>query len=339
MKNFTQPRSRFSRVILTACLGFVVASAQAHPEAVVQSLKDYLALRKQLGIKKAASVDALDVLIGSKKLEIRGKVKGAFEVDGRRSILVERSDNGTQLIDADEIPEWLIGREVDARLIVVAIRTSEADSLGVRLIAVAPESEVAKYDIVPPTPKPKSGGKVSRNSRFAPPLVSRGGSTVRGISDWLVQRYASFIKGQNRRLADNECLKISNAVLGYSVRYGVDPRLIMAILFCESGFKPNSTSHSGAMGLGQLMPDTARELGVYNAYDTTQNLYGTVKLIRGHLEKFSGNDAFRSLSLALAAYNAGPGAVTRHGGVPPYRETQRYVQKVVAVYRQLCRND
>lgn len=95
------------------------------------------------------------------------------------------------------------------------------------------------------------------------------------------------------------------------------------------------------MGLGQLMPETARSLGVSNAYDVTQNLYGTIRYISGHIDNYrtkSGDD-FDSIVLALAAYNAGPGAVRRHGGVPPYRETQNYVRKVMAIYNQLCGND
>jgi soluble lytic murein transglycosylase-like protein len=107
----------------------------------------------------------------------------------------------------------------------------------------------------------------------------------------------------------------------------------------ESGFNPNSVSRSGAMGLGQLMPGTARWMGVADPFDTTQNLYGSVKLLRQHLDKYrrqTGGEDFESLVLSLAAYNAGEGAVRRHGGVPPYRETQSYVRKVVGLYYKLA---
>ena len=109
----------------------------------------------------------------------------------------------------------------------------------------------------------------------------------------------------------------------------------LAMVMAESNFNPNATSSVGAMGLGQLMPGTAKGLGVTNAYDTTQNLYGTVRMIKGHLERYgkqTGNN-FDTLVLSLAAYNAGSGAVRRHGGVPPYRETQNYIRKVVSYYR------
>ncbi|MCB8931914.1 MAG: lytic transglycosylase domain-containing protein [Chthonomonadaceae bacterium] len=113
----------------------------------------------------------------------------------------------------------------------------------------------------------------------------------------------------------------------------------MAMLMVESGFDPGATSRTGAMGLGQLMPGTARGMGVGNPYDSIENLYGTVRLIRGHLDKYgkqTGNaGSYESLVLALAAYNAGGGAVARHGGVPPYRETQNYIRKVIALYERL----
>jgi soluble lytic murein transglycosylase-like protein len=131
-------------------------------------------------------------------------------------------------------------------------------------------------------------------------------------------------------------MKIAQGVVGFSLRYGVDARLVMAILMTESTFDPNEVSHAGARGLGQLMPDTARELGVRNVHDPAENIYGSVKLMRQHLDRYyrqTRGDGFQALVLSLAAYNAGPGAVRRHGGVPPYRETQRYIQKVQRYYR------
>ena len=85
------------------------------------------------------------------------------------------------------------------------------------------------------------------------------------------------------------------------------------------------------MGLGQLMPETARGLGVTNAYDPIQNIGAAVHLLRGHLDQYGGQ-----IALTMAAYNAGPGAVHKYHGVPPYRETRRYVARVAALYRQLC---
>ncbi len=107
----------------------------------------------------------------------------------------------------------------------------------------------------------------------------------------------------------------------------VDPALIKAIIANESGFNANATSNVGAQGLMQLMPGTASGLGVTDAYDPAQNVAGGTKYIKGLLDRFNGD-----VRLAVAAYNAGPGAVEKYGGVPPYAETQNYVQNVLASY-------
>ncbi|GHB98407.1 lytic transglycosylase domain-containing protein [Thermomonas carbonis] len=105
--------------------------------------------------------------------------------------------------------------------------------------------------------------------------------------------------------------------------HGVDESIVRAIIHAESAFNPNALSRVGAQGLMQLMPGTAREVGVSDAFDPVQNIGGGVRYLAMLLKRFNGN-----LTLAAAGYNAGPGAVAKYGGVPPYSETRRYVERV-----------
>lgn len=109
--------------------------------------------------------------------------------------------------------------------------------------------------------------------------------------------------------------------------YGIDVKLLKSIAYCESSFDPKNVSHSGAMGIMQLMPDTAASMGVSNAFDPYQNIMGGAKFFSMMLNRYDGN-----VSLALAAYNAGPGNVDKYGGIPPFKETQNYVPKVLGHY-------
>jgi soluble lytic murein transglycosylase-like protein len=115
--------------------------------------------------------------------------------------------------------------------------------------------------------------------------------------------------------------------------HGVDPRLVAAVAHRESRFNPKAVSPVGAVGLMQLMPATARYLGVKDIFDARQNVFGGVRYLRTLLDTFHGD-----LDLTLAAYNAGPGAVQKYNGVPPYRETRNYVSSIRAAYERALQN-
>lgn len=123
------------------------------------------------------------------------------------------------------------------------------------------------------------------------------------------------------------CRKVVKLVNEIAPGYNIEPRLILALIQQESNFKIKALSHKGAMGLMQLMPGTAKRFGVKNAWDTKQNITGGTRYIVWLLKEYQGNVAF-----ALAGYNAGENAVGRYNGIPPYKETQNYVKRIMKVY-------
>jgi len=124
-----------------------------------------------------------------------------------------------------------------------------------------------------------------------------------------IQRYAAIIKTA-------------------SVAYGVDAMLVHAVISAESNYNPDAVSRTGAQGLMQLMPDTARRYGVRNSMDPMENIHAGTKYLRDLLAMFKGR-----IDLAVAAYNAGENAVIRSNGIPPYAETRSYVPRVLGFYR------
>lgn len=130
----------------------------------------------------------------------------------------------------------------------------------------------------------------------------------------------SSVNWHNTRLRLTE---FADTINNNAKQYGVNPGFVRAIIHAESAFNPMARSRKGAMGLMQLMPGTASDMGVMDLTNPEQNIKGGVKYLAGLLQKFSGNE-----TLAAAAYNAGPGAVTRYGGIPPFEETQTYVKRV-----------
>jgi soluble lytic murein transglycosylase-like protein len=117
---------------------------------------------------------------------------------------------------------------------------------------------------------------------------------------------------------------IQAAIASAAARHGLDPAVLTALAHVESGFRADAVSPDGALGIAQLMPQTAREMGVADPFDLRAGLEGGARYLKEQLGRFSGN-----LALALAAYNAGPAAVARYGGIPPYPETQRFVSRVL----------
>lgn len=157
-----------------------------------------------------------------------------------------------------------------------------------------------------------SAANITNQLNITLPGVNRAGFQGVGPSAQLKEKAAHY----------------ENIVEQAALRHGVNPALCKAVARAESGFNPMATSRSGAMGLMQLMPGTARELGVVNPYDPLENADAGVRYLKEMLQRYKGNE-----TLALAAYNAGPGAVDKHKGVPPYKETRNYIQTVMTNHR------
>lgn len=348
-------RAQRGVVVSLACL-FLSAGT-----AVAQELESYLKTRAAYKIKSATPIAALELAVGKRVLEVEGIVVGSVAVDGSQSILLEVEPGRSIVVALSEGYGWLTRGQMRIRAIVAVERTSELVTPTYRLLNAAFASTVTKWEAQQRAlQQTKAHAKTQKSTTTRPPtrsasLNSRANNAARPpqrpnpAPDWetfrlnlglYVPEYARFIRSRNPRLSQQEADQIAWAILRFSAQYGVDPRFIVAIVLVESGFNPDATSRKGAAGLGQLMPSTARGLGVVDPYDPIQNLHGTVKLVRGHLEKYwaqTGDpNGWEHVILALAAYNAGSGAVRKHGGVPPYRETQNYVRKVVRVYKQLC---
>lgn len=303
-----------------------------------QTFEEYLRIRRSLGIREAAGVEALETFVGTRTVEVAARVCGFSRVGDKAVLLVELPEGGYLDVRTSKVPEWMSGGDVRARLIVKASRADELGPIDAYLVSAAAEHQMSAWEERERSRRKAAEEAAARSAA----RTSNSKKPPARLADLPASEatpyYAGFIRKRNPRLSEAEAWRIAQGVIGFSLRYGVDARLVMAMVLVESGFNPNATSRAGAMGLGQLMPGTARGMGVSNAYDSIDNLYGTVRLIRGHLEKYSGKtgDQYQALVLALAAYNAGSGAVRRYGGVPPYRETQNYVRKVVAVYDALC---
>lgn len=196
--------------------------------------------------------------------------------------------------------------------------------------------EKYSYIIQPPREKPRDYKRDVEPFPRTPLLEEESFKVMPNLHAQLVKydvedSYKNVALYFNPNLSDEEATLIARSVLTFSMKAnGVDPRLVMAVIAAESRFRPRAVSKKGAMGLGQLMPATARSHGIKDPFEPVQNIYVTVRYLEREILRHRGKPNW--LDYVLSSYNAGPGAVEKYGGVPPYAETRSFVRVVKNYY-------
>jgi len=353
---------RTSAVIVSLLAFATVVPVSASPHTS-SALGDYLRARAEaqplIPSNQLEAAESSPSQFSAHSIEETGTINGFLDDGtGKVALVTIGTDSISVSLPASiKDASWMKQGASIRMLLTIAPPNDQTLNGRPELVMAAPESDVAQSDVeaakqrlvVPerPTVRPRLASRYMYKARAGidPSISLTGGHpspTLSPEARAIFGAYRDTIRGLNGDLSEEQVDKITNSILYYSDLNRVDPRLIVAMIIAESGFDVNSTSRTGAMGLGQLMPSTAREMGITNAYDPQQNIAGAVRILRGHLDNYGGAPAdagvipFDQIALTMAAYNAGPGAVRRYHGVPPYRETQHYVAKVAALYRKMC---
>lgn len=345
------------------------AEAQGLPSRFVLAPDRYLAARGSISAVPFSS-QALEMALAQglpAAFEIAGEVQMVQPVGQGTQVaaLLALRDGLTITLRLPEPAEVLVPGNLIRVLGVVT--TSGEQTATLRVVGMVSELTLAQYEQamayaplpVPPSSQMAEAGTPPAALGVAPSLLPDStqaqqiptaryiGSFVQRPEQELVPSldlstgsarlaaYGDLIAHYNPDLEAGLRNQIAWALLYWSDYYGVAPALITAVIRQESNFNPRAVSHAGAMGLGQLMPVHVEGFGMRNVYDPVENLKITVRILRGHLEGYRGWPTDQQLALALACYNAGPGAVRKYGGIPPYRETQNYVRSVSSLFRDL----
>ena len=355
---------------ITVSLFALALSVSAISPLYASSGSQYVAIRRKAQYDRRLTINDLMNRAGEcvgKVMELRGTVGGIVETSEGVSVMLNLPDGKAVTLDIPKsematvqkystptlrvlvkIGEGL-GNVAPMEVIAVAhdslvnsIETQQAEKDAARRRTQQQRQQVQVY-------RPSSYRNLPSRGNAGLPSFSMNGSNLAAYyqprlgerTRPLFSAYCQYIGGINRRLRAEEVASITYHLLNFADHNNIDPRLVVAMIFAESSFNPNATSRTGAAGLGQLMPRTAASLGVNNPYDHVQNLDGSIRYLRTRLETFAdkalpgGGLSFEQIALALAAYNAGTGAVKKYKGVPPYRETQAYVSRIMSLYRSL----
>lgn len=342
-----------SLAVLLAAVPASATKTSPHPQA-----DTYFQLRDHGQVLASFSMDEIQARpqsFAGKLLEVRGIISATAGSDAHTTLLISAVEGGQAvavvLPPDKKLADWAfldVGTTV--RVLAKVVTEAGSNSGALELVSAVKEKEAELADLTraaEAAAKQREAEKkraAALKKKVQPKMASRGvtASTYRkttahtSTSDY-VTAYAEAVRYFNRRLAVSEARKIAACILQYSTRHNLDPRLVMAVIAVESRFNQNAVSPVGAMGLGQLMPGTASDLGVGNAFDLHQNLEGSTRLLSRHLQNMASNGEVSpsAIKLALACYNAGAGAVKKYKGIPPYRETQNYVRIITRLYFQM----
>lgn len=328
-----------------------------------QDLKSYLASRSANKITGTLSEKGFEQFTGSKAVELKVDLKGSIRLGDEKTIMLSLGNGAKLNVSGKNIPEWLANGGNTVRMIVKLSRLDEISSYEASFVNAVPDSIFVAWEVKnkpkvvkdatvtrTTTQTSRNGGRPPRMAGEVPggaskpeadpvsTVSARSAAALDGLPiNEALPYYVAHIRKVNPKLGDTLSEQIGRAIIGYSLQFDLDARLIMAIINTESHFRPNLVSRAGAMGLGQLMPVNVKETKIESAFDPIENIYGTCFLIRRHLDlyhKKTDGDPEQTLILALAGYNAGDGSVRKYGGVPPFKETQNYIRKVTTLFRQ-----
>ncbi len=350
-------------LLLTVCLGLLLTAGRVSADPA----GDFAAARRAAAGRLLPAASALDALhqpgaYAGRVLEAAATVSGVVTAGADRTALLTLPGGESAAL---AVPPGLRGAAwldsgAQVRVLLAASADDPAQESGLRLLAVAPEGDIVRADLLAKQSAARTAAGAGRGRRALASRRGRRGTATVYFADTnpghpagalsaralaIYPPYRSLVRRWNRRLSEAEVDQITTSILYFSDRNNLDPRLPVAMIIAESDFDLYSTSRTGAMGLCQLMPENAREYGIRNAYDPVQNIGAAVHMLRGHLDSYGGAPAnagvipFNQIALTMAAYNAGPGAVRKYHGVPPYRETQHYIKRVASLYRQMCAGD
>jgi soluble lytic murein transglycosylase-like protein len=332
--------------------------------------RDFMALRQLLKAETPTTADFNDrsTSLRGKPLHLYGRIVGRttspqgdssgvtlmLQVPGVENTVMVLAAEDSPLLCVDQVVQVIAEYLADARpsdplraralvaeedLPAAEQRYHKAQELATRGNPVQPgEAEIPASKALPVAPEVGKGQAAAAPAAELPTQTAPGGTPLperlQRSPAQTVQAWKQWVNKQYSKLSEAELELIVRSVLYYSALYGVDHRLSFAMIKCESNFNPRCVSHAGATGLTQLMPGTARGLGV-DPRNIEQNISGGIRYLANQLRAYEGRSNYEQFALGLASYNAGPNAVKRAGGVPNYPETIRYVKKVGDLFYQL----